>query len=194
MGPLATTLTAYLNATNFGGHDSRSDFWGLALWLVLILGGIALLGEMRPDLAAPHLAAWAGTVALLRARAIPAEVPGWLTPEVIALNLFLGFTLLTLIAATVRRLRDARQPKKLWLLWFLPGPGTLALAWALSRPTFDPTPKIDAGAAYRAPDRSWFRRRRAKDAHGVFRNRMAFRKKLAQREREEAARINPFSV
>lgn len=194
MGPFAATITAYLNALNFDGQDSRQQFWGLVLGLLVALGFMALVGAARPDIAAPYLAGWAEMAALARDRTLPGPGADWMTPALAGLTVFGLATALTLVSATVRRLRDAGKPGRLWLLWFLPGPGTLALAWCLARPSFDPLPKAENGAAYRTPGRSWLWRRRARDARGVFRNRMAFRKREAAKERAAAARINPFSV
>ena len=198
MGPFAATVTAYLNALNFDGEDTREHFWGLAFGLMLILGTLAIAGAARPDWAAPHLAFWAELSEAFHARALPAALTASVTPGVIGMLVFLTITTLTLVAATVRRLRDAGKPRRLWLLWFLPGPGTLALAWCLARPTLDALPKADNADGYRAPGRGlfggWFGRRRAKTPRGVFRNRMAFRRDRAARERAVAAKINPFSV
>lgn len=194
MGPFAATITAYLNALNFDGQDTRQQFWGLVLGLFVILGYIAMVGATRPDVAAPYLAGWAEMAEVMRNRTLPPSNANWLTPALAGLTVFGLATVLTLISATIRRLRDAGKSKKLWLLWFLPGPGTLALFWCLSRPSYDPLPRAENGAAYRSPGRSWFGKRRAKDARGVFRNRMAFRKRQAARERAEAARINPFGA
>ena len=194
MGPFAATITAYLNALNFDGQDTRQQFWGLVLGLLVILGYIAMVGAVRPDIAAPYLAGWAEMADLARSRTLPASNADWLTPALAGLTMFGFATVLTVISATVRRLRDAGKPRKLWLLWFLPGPGTLALAWCLVRPSHDPLPKAENGKAYRTPGRPWPWKRRAKDTRGVFRNRMAFRRRQAAKERAEAAKINPFSV
>lgn len=194
MGPFAATITAYLNALNFDGDDRRDQFWGLMFGLATIVGALLLVGAARPDIAAPFVAGWTELIDLFRTRTIPDEVPAWVSPSFVGLTVFALASVVTLVSATVRRLRDAGKPKKLWLLWFLPGPGTLALAWCLARPSVNALPKTDNGAAYRAPGRGWFGKRRARDVRGVFQNRMAFRKRQAARERAEAAKINPFSA
>ena len=194
MGPFAATVTAYLNALNFDGQDTREQFWGLLFALTLLFGTITLIVAARPDLAAPFAAVWADIAGAVGARALPPRFTAAPTPGVIGALILIPLTVLTVVAATVRRLRDAGKPRRLWLLWFLPGPGTLALAWCLARPSRDDLPRADNAEGYRAPGRGWFGRRRAKTARGVFLNRMAFRRSEAARQRAVAAKVNPFSV